>query len=138
MRNLVLKIIRYVAHMHVLAHHLLPVSSRGHYPPVSTRYSRDLRSLIDSCLKHHARDRPSITNILRLPFIQKRIENFLSETASVYSKVGYILHRRPLPPPPPSNPLSQCMSCLHPLPAAAPPPQAYPRPLLPISYDPPS
>ena len=55
---------------------------RGSYPSVSIRYSKDLRSLVDSCLKHHPRQRPSVNAILRLPFIQRRIENFLSETVS--------------------------------------------------------
>jgi len=62
MRNLVLKIVR------------------GSYPSVSTRYSKDLRSLIDSCLRHTPRNRPSVNAILRLPFVQQRIETFLSET----------------------------------------------------------
>lgn len=58
---------------------------RGRYPPVSTRYSKALRNLIDSCLKHSPRDRPSITTILKMPFIQKRIEQFLSEAVSKYT-----------------------------------------------------
>ena len=62
MRNLVLKIVR------------------GSYPAIPSRYSRDLRNLIDSCLKHSPRDRPSINRLLQLPFVQQRIENFLSET----------------------------------------------------------
>ena len=56
--------------------------SRGSYPAVSSRYSRELRDLIDSCLRSQPRQRPSINGILRLPFIQKRIENFLSESVS--------------------------------------------------------
>ena len=46
---------------------------RGSYPAVSTRYSKDLRSLIDCCLRHSPRDRPSINGILRMPFVQQRI-----------------------------------------------------------------
>ena len=62
MRNLVLKIVR------------------GSYPAIPARYSRDLRSLVDSCLCHAPRDRPSVNGILRLTFVQQRIESFLSET----------------------------------------------------------
>lgn len=53
---------------------------RGSYPAIPPRYSRDLHNLVDSCLRHSPRDRPSINGVLRLPFIQQRIENFLSET----------------------------------------------------------
>ena len=56
------------------------LSSRGSYPAVSTRYSKDLCSLVDSCLKHNPRQRPSVNGILRLPFITNKIENLLSET----------------------------------------------------------
>ena len=64
MRNLVLKIVR------------------GSYPAIPPRYSRDLRNLVDLCLRHSPRDRPSVNGVLRLPFVQQRIENFLSETVS--------------------------------------------------------
>ena len=72
---------------------LLGPSFRGSYPSVSSRYSRDLRQLIDSCLKHNPRDRPSVNGILRLTFIQHRIEDFLSETVSTLSivNVGLLL-----------------------------------------------
>ena len=86
MRNLVLKIVRYGQSqrmyntLHFTTGPCLYLLSRGSYPPVSTRYSKDLRSLIDSCLKNQPRQRPSVNAILRLEFIQKRIENLLSET----------------------------------------------------------
>lgn len=87
MRNLVLKIVR------------------GSYPPIPSRYSRDLRQLIDSCLKNSPRQRPSINSILRLPLIQRRIEKFLSQTIVSEEFSHTVLHKRkavsvprPLPP----------------------------------------
>ncbi|XP_074651096.1 serine/threonine-protein kinase Nek1-like isoform X2 [Tubulanus polymorphus] len=62
MKNLVLKIIR------------------GSYPPVSPRYSYDLRNLIAALFKRNPRDRPSVNSILRKNFIQKKIAKFLTET----------------------------------------------------------
>lgn len=62
MKNLVLKIIR------------------GSYPPVPPKYSYELRNLIAQLFKRTPRDRPSINSILKKPFIQKRIQKFLSET----------------------------------------------------------
>ena len=56
---------------------------RGSYPPLPPCYSRELRQLVDSCLKNRPRDRPSINSILRLPFIQQRIERLLSETVNL-------------------------------------------------------
>ena len=69
MRNLVLKIVR------------------GSYPAIPAHYSRDLRSLVDSCLCHAPRDRPSVNGILRLTFVQQRIESFLSETVRERERV---------------------------------------------------
>lgn len=82
MRQLVLKIVRYTTpyHTYLMSKQSHVSHLRGSYPSVAIKYSRDLRSLVDSCLKHHPRERPSINAILRLPFIQQRIENFLSET----------------------------------------------------------
>ena len=80
--------------MHVLIYSTFhpPPFSRGSYPPVSSRYSRELKDLIDSCLRSQPRQRPSINGILRLPFIQKRIESFLSESVSILFKKKLNLH----------------------------------------------
>ncbi|XP_048365428.1 serine/threonine-protein kinase Nek1 isoform X4 [Sphaerodactylus townsendi] len=59
MKNLVLKIIS------------------GSFPPVSTHYSYELRSLISQLFKRNPRDRPSVNSILEKNFIIKRIEKFL-------------------------------------------------------------
>ena len=53
MKNLILKIIR------------------GSYPPISSRYSYDLRNLVTSLLRRDPRDRPSIDSVLRKGYIQK-------------------------------------------------------------------
>ncbi|XP_025023462.1 serine/threonine-protein kinase Nek1 isoform X5 [Python bivittatus] len=60
MKNLVLKIIS------------------GSFPPVSARYSHELRSLISQLFKRNPRDRPSVNSILEKMFIVKRIEKFLT------------------------------------------------------------
>uniref|UniRef100_A0A2D4I329 non-specific serine/threonine protein kinase n=2 Tax=Micrurus lemniscatus lemniscatus TaxID=129467 RepID=A0A2D4I329_MICLE len=60
MKNLVLKIIS------------------GSFPPVSTRYSHELRSLISQLFKRNPRERPSVNSILEKMFIVKRIEKFLT------------------------------------------------------------
>lgn len=57
-----------------------PLVCRGSYPAVPVKYSKELRALINSCLKNSPRQRPSINAVLRLPLVQNRIENFLSET----------------------------------------------------------
>ncbi|XP_048186315.1 serine/threonine-protein kinase Nek1 isoform X1 [Perognathus longimembris pacificus] len=60
MKNLVLKIIS------------------GSFPPVSSHYSYDLRSLLSQLFKRNPKDRPSVNSILEKGFIAKRIEKFLS------------------------------------------------------------
>ncbi|XP_038057120.1 serine/threonine-protein kinase Nek1-like isoform X2 [Patiria miniata] len=75
MKNLVLKIIR------------------GSYPPVSPRYSYDLRNLIALLFKRNARDRPSVNTVLKKPFVQRRIEKFLSDTEMVDEFSHTVLHR---------------------------------------------
>ncbi|CAH1267417.1 NEK1 [Branchiostoma lanceolatum] len=91
MKNLVLKIIR------------------GSYPPVSPRYSYELRNLVAQLFKRNPRDRPSINSILRKNFISKRIEKFLSQAEFQEEFSHTILHKQ------------------HPL-AARPPVKAAPKP----------
>lgn len=71
---------------------------RGAYPPISPRYSKDLKGLIDLCLRHNPRDRPSVNAILRLPFIQKRIEGLLSETVRAEEFSHTVFHGKAVPP----------------------------------------
>ena len=44
---------------------------QGNYPPVSSKYSYELRQLIQSLLKKIPEDRPSLNTILRKSFVQK-------------------------------------------------------------------
>ena len=44
---------------------------RGSYPPISSKYSADVRILIHSLLQKNPEDRPSLNTILRKDFIQK-------------------------------------------------------------------
>ncbi|XP_052793633.1 serine/threonine-protein kinase Nek1-like isoform X2 [Mya arenaria] len=86
MKNLVLKIIR------------------GSYPPLSPKYSYDLRNLVSALFKRAPRDRPSINSVLRKPFISQRVPKFLSteELESEFSHTVMHGHKlgRALPPPP--------------------------------------
>eukprot|EP00002_Diphylleia_rotans_P015302 TRINITY_DN2973_c0_g1_i2.p1 TRINITY_DN2973_c0_g1~~TRINITY_DN2973_c0_g1_i2.p1 ORF type:complete len:674 (-),score=153.03 TRINITY_DN2973_c0_g1_i2:1056-3077(-) len=52
---------------------------RGVYPPIPQQYSTDLRSLIDAMLQLNPDDRPTIDQILSLPFIQKRVVSLLKK-----------------------------------------------------------
>ncbi|XP_048783710.1 serine/threonine-protein kinase Nek5 isoform X2 [Lagopus muta] len=54
-------------------HQLVLKICRGYFHPVSPRYSYDLRMLISQLFKISPRDRPSITSILRKPFLQKLV-----------------------------------------------------------------
>ncbi|KAM9319865.1 serine/threonine-protein kinase Nek5-like [Gastrophryne carolinensis] len=71
---------------------------RGRYDPPSPRYSYDLRSLISQMFKISPRDRPSITSILKKPFVEKRICNFLPPELLQAEFSHTVLHKnRPSP-----------------------------------------
>ncbi|XP_061876448.1 serine/threonine-protein kinase Nek5 [Colius striatus] len=58
-------------------HQLVVKICRGHFHPVSPNYSYDLRILISQLFKVSPRDRPSISSILRKPFLQKLVLRYL-------------------------------------------------------------
>lgn len=68
---------------------------RGKHKPIdSTHYSSDLRNLVDSMLTKDPSRRPSINQILRLPFIKNKLSNFLNEKLLNYEMQHTILHGR--------------------------------------------
>jgi NIMA (never in mitosis gene a)-related kinase len=52
---------------------------RGNYTPPSSMYTKDLREIVSKCLMVDPTRRPSIREILKMPIIQNRIKNFLTE-----------------------------------------------------------
>ena len=52
---------------------------RGAYGPVPNIFTKHLRSLVHSLLTVESEKRPSINDILKLPYLKNRIRNFLSE-----------------------------------------------------------
>lgn len=78
------------------------------YPPIPTYYSNDLRNLISEMLQKNPRLRPSINQILKKPYIQKRIENFLSNSLIEDEFSHTILHENKTPVS--SNPASKVSS----------------------------
>ncbi|XP_035460181.2 serine/threonine-protein kinase Nek5-like isoform X1 [Scophthalmus maximus] len=50
---------------------------RGRYNPVSSRFSYDLRLLVTQLFKVNPRDRPSVSSVLRRPFLEKHISRHL-------------------------------------------------------------
>ncbi|XP_072259627.1 serine/threonine-protein kinase Nek5 isoform X2 [Pyxicephalus adspersus] len=67
---------------------------RGRYDPLSIRYSYDLRGLISQLFKISPRDRPSINSILKKPFLEKRIRNFLTPEVMEEEFSHTILHKK--------------------------------------------
>ena len=52
---------------------------RGTYPPVHRSYSSHTRRLIKSMLSKSPHQRPDLSTILQMPFIKKRVANFMSD-----------------------------------------------------------
>ena len=53
--------------------------NRGVYKPPPSNYSHEIRDLLKKCLTVDPEKRPSIDDILKLPVIRNRINNFLKE-----------------------------------------------------------
>ncbi|KAM4730659.1 serine/threonine-protein kinase Nek5 [Anableps anableps] len=51
---------------------------RGRYTPVPSRYSHDLRLLVTQLFKVNPRDRPSVSSVLRRPFLEKHVSKHLN------------------------------------------------------------
>ncbi|KAJ8028171.1 Serine/threonine-protein kinase Nek1 [Holothuria leucospilota] len=84
MKNLVLKIIR------------------GSYPPVSPRYTYDMRNLINQLFKRNPRDRPSVNTILKKNFITKRIRKYLTD-AQLEDEFSHTILHKGMEAPGPAN-----------------------------------
>ncbi|XP_040057970.2 serine/threonine-protein kinase Nek5 isoform X1 [Gasterosteus aculeatus] len=50
---------------------------RGNYNPAPSHYSHDLRLLVTQLFKVNPRDRPSVTSVLKRPFLKKHISKHL-------------------------------------------------------------
>lgn len=50
---------------------------KGNYMPISTNYSQELRDLIVSMLNVNPKKRPSIYDIIQMPFIKQRVINYV-------------------------------------------------------------
>lgn len=53
--------------------------NRGEYAPPSSKYSSEIRDLLKKCLTIDPSKRPSIDDIINLPLIKNRINNFQNE-----------------------------------------------------------
>jgi serine/threonine protein kinase len=79
---------------------LLTVIMRGKYQALSAAYSSELRNLVGRMLTKDPSRRPSVNQILGMPFIKQRLSSFLDETILAYEMSHTILHgRKPLGPP---------------------------------------
>lgn len=50
---------------------------KGNYPPVNTQYSKPLRELVGKLLNINPKDRPTVIEILTMPFIRKRLMMYI-------------------------------------------------------------
>uniref|UniRef100_A0A8D0BP85 non-specific serine/threonine protein kinase n=1 Tax=Salvator merianae TaxID=96440 RepID=A0A8D0BP85_SALMN len=70
---------------------------RGHFTPVSIKYSYELRTLISQLLRISPRDRPSINSIFKKPFLEKQIKNYLPPEIMEEEFSHTVLHRKRQP-----------------------------------------
>ncbi|XP_032069217.1 serine/threonine-protein kinase Nek5 [Thamnophis elegans] len=67
---------------------------RGHFIPVSVKYSSDLRLLLSQLLRTSPRDRPSINSILKKAFLEKQIKNYLPPEIIEAEFSHTVIHRK--------------------------------------------
>ncbi|KAJ3591909.1 hypothetical protein NHX12_007039 [Muraenolepis orangiensis] len=70
---------------------------RGRFEPVSSRYSHDLRLLLSQLFKVSPRDRPSVSSVLKRPFLEKLICKYLEPQKPARASAPV----RPVPRPKP-------------------------------------
>ncbi|NXL63567.1 NEK5 kinase, partial [Chordeiles acutipennis] len=75
-------------------HQLVLKICRGRFHPVSPNYSYDLRILISQLFKISPRDRPSISSILRKPFLQKLVLRYLPPEITPEELSHTVIHRK--------------------------------------------
>ncbi|XP_044105589.1 serine/threonine-protein kinase Nek5 isoform X1 [Neovison vison] len=59
-------------------HQLVLKICQAHFAPIPTTFSRDLQALISQLFEVSPRDRPSISSILKRPFLEKLIAKYLT------------------------------------------------------------
>lgn len=69
---------------------------KGSYAPIPSHYSREMKNLMSILLQVDPVRRPSINEIMKLPIINERVKNFLSETVRQIEFSHTILHNKVL------------------------------------------
>ena len=67
---------------------------QGHFSPIPSHFSRNLKSLIDKMLTLDPRRRPNINQVLQIPIIQERVSNFLAQDQFKQEFSHTILHNQ--------------------------------------------
>ncbi|XP_027743963.1 serine/threonine-protein kinase Nek5-like isoform X2 [Empidonax traillii] len=75
-------------------HELVLKICRGRFHPVPPSYSYDLRILISQLFKISPRDRPSISSILRKPFLQKLVLRYLPPEMTQEELSHTVIHKK--------------------------------------------
>jgi serine/threonine protein kinase len=76
--------------MHSFIHSFLPLLQiiRGSFTPLPTSRSKELRELVTSMLNLDASRRPSANQLLAMPVLRARIQNFLTRSLQVRAAAG--------------------------------------------------
>eukprot|EP00898_Chlorokybus_atmophyticus_P003518 jgi/Chlat1/4167/Chrsp27S04273 len=80
---------------------------RGRYPPIPAHYSSNLRTLIASMLKRQPEDRPSVNQVLALPYVRSFIQAYTNHIRNHFLRQTLPPTNSTPPPaakPPPATP----------------------------------
>ena len=67
---------------------------QARYSPIPSHYSQDLKNLVDKMLIKEPEKRPTINQILNIPYLKKRLPNFLDKELLEYEMGHTRLHNR--------------------------------------------
>ncbi|CAG9323137.1 unnamed protein product [Blepharisma stoltei] len=70
---------------------------RGAFSQIPPHFSRDMRTLVSQMLSTDPAKRPTVAQVLRLPFIKSRIQNLLTETIRAQEFSHTVLHNQSAP-----------------------------------------
>lgn len=67
---------------------------KGQFPPISPKYSKSLRDIVNKMIQTDPMKRPSVNQLLAEPVLKTRIESFLSQSIMAQEFAHTVIHGR--------------------------------------------
>lgn len=67
---------------------------KGQYNPLPYSFSKEIKTLVGTLLQIDPLRRPSVNDVLKMPIVQNRIQNFLSKSVKIQEFSHTVLHKQ--------------------------------------------